>query len=245
MKISAIRKFAPQSIAYLLLLCANVSTAGFFDKWPEIPPPPQAEVAWVAEDMTQNGVPMKIKTFSSRLSKKAIVEFYRAAWSKGSGPKPAVNEGGAWTVVGTIDGGYVLTAQVKDRENNPGSEGFLAISTLIAAAKMDAIRTDTKFPRLSGTQMLSDTRSSDSGRRGKTLIMKNHYSVETNASFYIDKLKADGWSIDPIAATHQQSTINSKYLYFTRSNESITMTITKQKTEMGSSILVNISNISV
>lgn len=224
------------------LLLSSASFASFFKKWPNIPDPPQSEVAWVAENMTQNGVPMKIKNFSSRLGKKSITDFYMSKWSGSSGKKPVMNEAGEWTIIGKLEGKYLLTVQAKKNKN--GSEGFLAISTLPAVAKADSFRTDTKFPRMPGTKLMSDTRSIDDGRVGKTLILKNNHSVKSNATFYTNRLKSKGWALDPMAAEADRNTVNTSYLYFRKNSESCTIAINKLKQEIGSTIVVNITNVS-
>lgn len=243
-KFTAFIKVSSPVLLLAGLLVSSASFASFFDKWPEIPSPPESKVAWVAQNMTQNGVPMKIQNFSSRLGVKEITDYYMSAWTKGGGQKPVINEAGEWTVVGKIDDGYLLTVQAKRTKNGNGSEGFLAVSTLLASAKSDSIRSDTTFPRLPGTKMLSDTRSMDEGRFGKTLMMKNNHSVRSNASFYKNNLKSKGWSLDPATSEVQRLSGNNAYLYFSRNDESITMTITRIKNEFGSSIIVNISNTS-
>jgi len=244
-KLNTLPKISLSTVLLTLLLVSNASVASFFNKWPEVPAPPQSKVAWVAENIIQNGVPMKIQNFSSKLDTKSIADFYVSTWSKKSGPKPVINKSGEWTIIGRIDGGYLLTVQTKKTKNGLGSEGFLAVSTLLASVKSGSIGPDTSFPKLSGTKVLSDTLSKDSGRAGKTLLLKNNYSVRSNASFYINKMKAKGWIIDPLYKEAHRSAVNSSYLYFNRNNESLTITITRLNTEMGSSIVVNITNISV
>lgn len=243
-KLKQLYKKLTPLLLFASLLASGTSFASFFDRWPEIPSPPESKVAWVAQNMTQNGVPMKIQNFSSRLGVKEITGYYMSTWTKGNGQKPVINEAGEWTVVGKIDGGYLLTVQAKRTKNGSGSEGFLAVSTLLASAKSDSIRSDTSFPRLPGTKMLSDTRSMDAGRFGKTLMMKNNHSVRSNASFYMSNLKSKGWSIDPTTAEVQRLSGKSTYLYFSRDNESISMTITRIEHKIGSSIIVNINNTS-
>jgi hypothetical protein len=243
--IKPVKLFSVFLSAMMLAVMVNSSTslASIFGKWPAISDPPQSKVAWVAENMTQNGVPMKIKNFTSTLNTKSIVDFYVSQWSKNSKLKPAVNKAGEWTIVGIIDGDYVLTVQTK--KNKQGSEGFMAVSSILAAAKANTIRSDTRFPRLPGTKMISDTRSLDSNRVGKTLILNNDHSVRSNGSFYLNTLKEKGWVVDPIAKKAYNSAVNKAYLYFRRKNESCTITITRLQKAIGSSVIVNLSTTSV
>lgn len=230
----------------LTLLASVKTSASLFDRWPEIPHPPQSKVAWVAENMVQNGVPMKIKTFSSELDKESVVDFYKSVWGNGQ-VKPEINELGEWSVIGMIEGDYLMTVQAKkssDKESK-GSEGFLAISTLPKSAEQGSIRVDDSFPKLPGTKVMSDTRSLDTGRAGKTLVLENNYSVRSNASFYMSRLESKGWSIDPMSKEAHQGAVNNTYLYFRKDNQSCTITITKLKEKIGSSVVINITNTSV
>lgn len=244
-KSNTLPKVSLLAVLLTLLLGSSVSLASFFNKWPEMPAPPQSKVAWVAKNIVQNGVPMKIQNFSSKLDAKSVADYYVSTWSKGTGSKPVVNKSAEWIIIGKIQRGYLLTVQAKNTKNGMGSEGFLAVSTLPAMLNSDSIGPDTSFPKLSGTKVLSDTLSEDSGRTGKTLLFKNSYSVRSNASFYINKMKAKGWIIDPLYKEAHRSAVNSSYLYFNRNNESLTITITRLNSEMGSSIVVNITSISV
>jgi hypothetical protein len=225
------------------ILFSNASFAIGFKKWPVIPDPPRSNVAWVAENMRQNGVPMKIRNFSSKLDSRAIVEFYRATWTNKRDPQPVVNKVGEWTVIGIVKDDFVLTVQTKNAKK--GSEGFLAVSTLPAAAASGAIEVDKEFPRLPGTQIMSDTRSVDSLKVGKTLIMKNNHSVRSNTTFYMNRMKSRGWTIDPIAKEASSNATQIAYLFFKRGKVGCTITVTPMDKEIGSAIVVSITNTSV
>lgn len=229
--------------AFTMLASVNAS-ASLFDRWPEIPHPPQSKVAWVAENMVQNGVPMKIKTFSSELDKKSIVDFYKSYWSKGK-VKPEINELGEWSIIGMIEGDYMMTVQAKKSTGSGESEGFLAISTLPKSIEKGSITVDNSFPRLPGTKVMSDTRSIDTGRAGKTLVLENNHSVRSNASFYMSRLESKGWNIDPMSREAHKGSVHNTYLYFKKNNQSCTITITKLKKIIGSSIVISITNTSV
>lgn len=225
-----------------LVLSSNSFAFGF-KKWPVIPDPPKSQVAWVADNMTQNGVPMKIKNFSSKLGKQAIVEFYRATWTNKRDPQPVVNKVGEWTVIGIVKNDYVITVQTKNAKT--GSEGFLTVSTLPAAAASGDIELDMEFPRLPGTQIMSDTRSVDSLKAGKTLILKNNHSVRSNTTFYLNRMRSRGWTIDPMAKEASSNATQVAYLFFKRGKVGCTITVTSMDKEIGSAIVVSISNTSV
>ena len=65
-KLKQLYKKLTPLLLFASLLASGTSFASFFDRWPEIPSPPESKVAWVAQNMTQNGVPMKIGRASCR-----------------------------------------------------------------------------------------------------------------------------------------------------------------------------------
>lgn len=174
----------------LAVVCCACSNAAHASSWPNIDSPPDAQVVWVGKDIVQNGVPMRIKAFHSALGVEEILNFYRTRWDDGGMQQPVENELGHWKVIGKQSDDYYLTVQVK-----PGitysSQGFLTVSMLPSLDAPPSL--DQRFPRPGGTEVISETDSTDDGRTAKTLIMQNSHSVQSNVSFYGTNLPAQGW----------------------------------------------------
>lgn len=184
----ACRVFLPRLL--LGALCGFFTAASLSaSEWPTIEAPPGASVQWVGDDIVLNGVPMQIKAFSSGAVPEQVLAFYRGLW--GGGPRPPVeNRVGEWSVIGRQVSDFYMTVQVKSGAET-GSEGFMGVSRL--PQLRETPERDSDFPRLGGTQVISDMKSRDIGKKAHTLIMQNGYSVQSNVQFYESAMPARGW----------------------------------------------------
>ncbi|HEX9625533.1 MAG TPA: hypothetical protein VGA00_01185 [Acidiferrobacterales bacterium] len=175
-----------RAVALLAALAPGVAGAA----WPTLEAPPQSRVEWVGEDMRLNGVAMKVQRFEVEASVGAVLAFYRGRWGTRAEGRSIENELGKWTVIGQEQNGYYLTVQVRPLGPHR-SEGLLAVSEL---PKLRATpNPGADFPKLGGTQMISELESNDQGKRARTLVMRNDFSVQSNVDFYQGALAADGW----------------------------------------------------
>jgi hypothetical protein len=198
------------------VLLGNAAHAGF-SRWPEVSPPPLGMLQWVADDIVQNGVPMKIRSLSSAASVDEVMAHYRAEWSAVGDHAPIENAVGQWRVLGQQRGDYYITLQIMDA-NASGSEGFVALSRVGTLLKQGP-RNDSQFPRLGGTTVISTTDSHDAGKNARTLIMTNHFSVDANLSFYRGTMKSAGWTLQNNFTDNKRGT-KAQVLYFQRARES-------------------------
>lgn len=199
--------------------------------WPVIEAPPGAHVEWVAENMHVNGLPMRVRRFTTAMSVEQVMAFYLQRW-RGT-PPPVENRVGDWRVIGRQAGDFYLTVQTRTAAGGE-TEGFLGVSKLPAAP--DTPKLDTRFPRLDGTEVLSDVSSRDDGRLGKTLVLHNTYSVQSNASFYEGALPNQGWKRNAAFGGAER---DRRVLYFQRRDESAALVIAPHP-EGGTAIVVNI-----
>lgn len=220
----------------LLLVCfVPTGLARAAGDWPQIEAPPRAHVQTVADDMKYSGVPMRIRKFTSETSVEGVMEFYRQRWSAGEKLKPVLNTVGEWKVIGRQSGDYYQTVQARP-QGNGGSEGFIGVTTLPSHTVKPSV--DTSFPRLPGTQVISDTDSSDDGRVAKTLILKNDLSVTSNVSYYQSTLPAQDWRQNTNFGNAQFNS-SSHVLYFERRKESANIVINTDP-RGGTMVVINI-----
>jgi hypothetical protein len=151
------------------------------------------QTVWVAENVVHNGVPMSIQSFKSAASVDNVFAFYQTQWAnpvREGVPGFVRSEAGGWQVISRLEHGVNMVVQAKAGEQG-GSEGF------ISEAKISAITVDEKkisrFPRMSGSDVVSMTESSDAGRNANTFILTNHFSVESNSTYYQSKFEEMGW----------------------------------------------------
>ncbi len=186
--------------------------------------------------MVHNGVPLKVKVFNSENSVNGVLDFYRGQW-RDHDKTPVENTVGEWRIIGRQLGDHYLTVQARRHDN--GSEGFLAVSTLPAALDGEFLpNTDTPFPRLPGSDVLTNTVSYDLGKRSTTLVFENQASSFANASYYRSNLPVDGWLLRQ--NDDAQLVSNKGYtMYFEKQGQACHVVITNG-TNGGTLVTVNL-----
>ena len=159
-----------------------------------IPMPDSMHSVWVGQDIVQNGIPMQIQSFTYSGSVENLLAYYKNQWATpGQSDVPGFveNEAGGWAIISHLESNSNIVIQAKPSDSG-GAEGFISQATLGAQSDVEEIISE--FPKMSGSDVISATESSDSNREATTLIFSNHFSVESNARFYKDKMKALGWN---------------------------------------------------
>ena len=219
-------------LRYAAALYVCVLSGSAWAGWPVIEPPPGASVEWVGDDMKLNGVPMQIRRFTSGMSVPEVMAFYRDRWKERI--SPVENTVGEWSIIGRQSGDFYLTVQAK--KSDRGSEGLLGVSRLPALATGSGPVFDIRFPKMEGTDVVSDVDSNDKGKLGKTLILKNNFSVQSNASYYQSVLPTQGWKRNESYGGIR----GDKYLlYFQRREEAASIVIAPHP-DRGTAIVVNV-----
>ena len=177
-------------IAAFLLLSSFEVTA----EYGAIPMPESMHSVWVGQDIVQNGIPMQIQSFTYGGSVENLLAYYKNQWENtGQSDIPGFveQEVGGWAIISHLENTTNTVVQAKSSDDG-GAEGYISQATL--GAKSDVKEIIRDFPKMSGSDVISATESSDSNREATTLIFSNHFSVESNTVFYKSKMKALGWS---------------------------------------------------
>lgn len=214
----------PAIFTVFFTLCS--CSAVIAETWPSIKPPPEAHVSWVADNLDQNGVPMQIRTFSSLKNVEELLNFYRGNWTKNGKRNYVENKLGSASIIGTQEGNYYLTVQLQPSPT--GSQGFLTVSKLPESIRKNSFTVDTQFPRLGGSDVVSDTVSRDQGKLAKTLILKNQQSLQINLFFYKNNMANFGWHLVE-NKINQKNKNKDQSLYFERGKEVCSVVITREK----------------
>lgn len=145
----------------------------------------------VASEMEFNGIPMTIRRFDSEEDMASIFAFYRKAWAgKGqAGRNPTEYPFGEWQVIATLIEPCFYTVQVKPKGR--GSEGLLGLSALPG----DKTTVKEDVPMLPDSRVINDIAHNDAGKTARTVLLKNGFSAETNADFYLKNLGDQGWQV--------------------------------------------------
>jgi len=203
-------------------------------EWPVVEPPPGAQVQTVADDMKYNGVPMRIRQFSTDGSVDNVLWYYRQKWTDGGKQKIADNSVAGWRVLGRQAGDYYVTVQVRQRQQG-GAEGYIGVSPL--PSLKESPRVDMLFPRMPGSEVISDVDSNDSGKIAKTLILRNDHSVQSNQSYYESMMPGQEWRQQKSLRADQD--MSRRVLYFERRKQSASIVINPAPNG-GSMVVVNI-----
>ncbi len=172
-----------------VLGCASASLAFAGDReYPEFPVPDFVKTTMVADDVTYNGVPMRLMEFSSTKPEEALVDFYEAQW--GDELRDVTMR--PWRVLSHKNGEYLMTVQVTE-SNEMRVRGNLSIAPMFSGALKADKELGKGFPVMPGSKVLNDIRSNDGGKVSRTLVLGSNRSVRHHANYYRKRLEDMGW----------------------------------------------------
>jgi len=173
-------------LAALLLLAAPAARA-----WVTMEAPPQSTVAWVAQDMVYNGIPMRIQYFHSKRSLNDVLAYYRQRWTDIGWKNYVENTVGPWRNISRAQGDFFLVVQVRPAVGNT-AEGYLSQRPLKSPPR-PLLGQGAPLP--SGSEVVNDILSHDEDRQGRTLLAYSPLSVDACAAYYRDATGKDGWTL--------------------------------------------------
>ena len=175
--------------------------------------------------MIVNGIPMQIRQFSSNRSLQEVIDFYKTLWEDDTIPGlPGHSISTAfppWTIISRIEEEYILTVQITS-DSKRRTLGYLSVSPL---DPKQHTKPGQDFPLMKGSQILNDTVSEDSGKKGRTLLLQNSNTIKSNANFYRNHYKRLGWEEITEIPPHSGK---QQVLQFRRSNKHVTLVLKEQ-----------------
>jgi hypothetical protein len=186
---------------------------------PKFPPPPQAKIGRIGDDLVVNGIPMDIRQFATSKSLDEVVEFYKDLWEGDDKKLPEYSLSEAlqpWIIVTHLEDDYVLTVQVAS-DGKRGSSGYLAVSPLIPD---DQPKPGKGFPMMRGSKVINEVFSNDGGKKGRTLVFRNTKSLQSNSNFYRQHYEKQGWAVEMDSELFKGKTHS---LRFRNSNKHVTL----------------------
>ncbi len=181
---------------------------------PELDEMKGMETSWAAQKMAMNGVPMSIKTFTSRRSAEKVLAYYEREWRE-SGLTPRREGYGKYQTLGAGDDDVFFSVQVRDHRG--GSEGRITVSR-----KVDDPSRETAFPLPQRTQTVSKIDSLDAGTRAESIVAYAPGSPLQNEEWFRRELERQGWAFDHYA---NESDAAQKVLAFARDAELCQLTL--------------------
>ena len=206
-----------QLISVLFGLCLSLAHAFAKPDWPELPFPDNSRVISVAENMTFNGVPMKIWELKTTMHPDRLEQFYANIWEadkskvpKGAPPFVKSRVQGA-TILSRVEGEFMITVQF-DQEEQKSSSRKRSASSLQAARESNLHSTSAQvgisrlleerpiivlgkgFILPSDAKVMNDIEAFDGDKKSRTILASSAMSVNSVLSFYKSALERKGWS---------------------------------------------------
>lgn len=177
----------------LLLLNRPANATGdedpLADEMPVVALMPEMRGNWVARRMAYNGVPMSIRSFSSKRSAEDVIQYYESRWKTFTGAHIQRSRADGMETLGVRSDGYYYTVQVRDDGAN--AQGNLVVTRDLQKAKPDI---ETDFPLVPGTEVLVKTESLDVGKRAETVVALSERSVASVSRWMDSELRRGGWT---------------------------------------------------
>jgi len=183
--------------------------------------PPKAKVQWVSQNIKTLGLQMQIRRFeTSSMSVEQVLQHYRNEWQE----EAAETDNPPWKMIGTRSGDKFFNVQVQS-SGRTSAWGYLSVSDLPAIAdkkKPLEFNEGTGFPKMSGSHVVNDQKHNDYGRKARTLLIENSFSVASNATYYRQHYEAKGYAaITDFADTRKQNHV----LLLNKGNTEVAVTI--------------------
>lgn len=179
------------ALAALLLMVAGAwAEPAAPAHWPRPPTPSGVRLFGIAEQMTINGVPMRLGGFVSTREPAEVIAQFRHSLGQ-----PLVeNRLGPQTILGRAEGRHYITVHIQP--HGAGARGTVAVSDLQAAEESrhaSARERERWLDRLpASTSLVSLSRATDGSKRSLHLVYANRHDEETNARHLRELLRQEG-----------------------------------------------------
>lgn len=211
--------------------------------WPGIAALKEVQLFDIGEQMTFNGLPMRVKGFVSAAKPTQLADGFRQSLGQ-----PLVEDHlGDKLILGRAQGEHYLTVQLEPA--GAGTRGLIAVTHLKAAydrqrETQDAI--DHRQSRLPpGSRVISQMSSEDGGKLAEHFVMINSQSMDLNLERMKDLLRDDGFELKheanadgSLAPSSVDVIAGNKVLFFKATGKEATVVIYR-KDSGGTTIVLN------
>lgn len=186
------RYWQPLLAGALLLTCTGPVLAQ--TSWPQVAVPPGIVLTDQGGQVTANGLPVRMRSFTSAAGSAKVAELFR----KSLGQPLVEDRVGARLVLGRSQGEYYLTVQFEAA--GTGTRGVIAVTELTAALNGAAASRDADQRLLAklaaGFNIVSRTASIDARRRVEHVVLTNQHSIGLSVDSLKGMLGADGFTLE-------------------------------------------------
>ena len=177
-----------------LLLTSGAVLAQAQPSWPQISIPEGVTATSQGEEMSANGLPLRMRGFTSAAAPAQVAELFR----RSLGQALVENRVGGKLVLGRSQGEHYVTVQLEGAGS--GTRGVIAVTELTAALNGSTASRNADQRRLAklpaGFNIVSRTVSADARHRVEHLVLTNTHSVSLNTDSVKSMLGADGFTFE-------------------------------------------------
>jgi len=238
------------AFACLLGLLPLAGATAANTSWPSVALPSGAAAYQVGEQMSANGMPMRLQGFVTRTA-----PLETAAWFRKSLGKPLVeNVLLGKLVLGRAQGDYYVSVLLEEMPGeNGGTRGTVTVSNVKAAfEKRDSTRATNErmLARLPyGSRLMNQLSSTERGRATAYILARNGHSQQLNRDHLVKRLEAEGYLLEREALpdARQAQTLpaqvaNGRTLFF-KGKDKEAMAVIRPAEEAGSTIVIQTVNL--
>ncbi|MBB1088709.1 hypothetical protein H4F99_09425 [Lysobacter sp. SG-8] len=181
-----------------IIACALLCNSAQAWAWPNVRLPAGSTGEMVSEHMKYNGLDMQSSRFVSRQGVDDIVAFYAEQWPG----QHVVDKVESKTIIGHAEGDHFVTVELEDVGG--GTRGTVGIMKMPADGQVPTL--GEGFYRPAGTEVVSDIVYLDTPGKTRTLVLQNELSPYVNQQRYLQRMRAEGWSVVESAGCRPSST---------------------------------------
>jgi hypothetical protein len=171
--------------------------------WPKVALPQDANTYSIGEQITVNGLPMRMQGFVSAAKPAQVAQWFRQSLGK-----PLVeNTLASKLILGRAQGEHYISIQLEPIGR--GTRGLVAVSHLNAgyenraATQAASERLLSRLP--SGSRLISQMASNDGGKLATYVLVSNTYNEDLNRDRVASMLREDGLTLEREAVVGDQA----------------------------------------
>ncbi|GGP72606.1 hypothetical protein GCM10009347_41610 [Shewanella algicola] len=175
-----------------IILTLSILCFPFFciaSEWPDIEFPEGASVEIVADDIKMYGYPTKTWVVKDKASQMLTAAFFKKQWKSQSDKFDEQKLGNDY-VINSLQDPFLLTARIKNEY-----DGVTVLVGVTKNIEENANRTGSIiFPAPQNSNVISDIKSQDLFKNGRTVILQNKRSLSENYHYYRRYFQRLGWN---------------------------------------------------
>jgi hypothetical protein len=188
-------------LAGALLLTSGAALAQL--PWPQVAIPKGVTAIDMGEQVSANGLPLRMRAFTSAATPAQVAELFRQSLGQ-----PLVEDTvAAKRILGRSQGEHYVTVQLEAA--GTGTRGLIAVTELTAALNGRAASRNADQRLLArlpaGFNIVSRTASTDGKNRAEHVVLTNAHSIALNAEYVKSMLGVDGFTFERETVSTGQS----------------------------------------